>query len=45
MYILSDVMIWVSSFVIPILLINMLRSRQYLPFPKIIWRFMGFIAG
>jgi len=44
LYILSDVLIWASYFAIPIILIVMLRKRPDLPFPKLIWLFVGFIV-
>ncbi|MCZ4222924.1 sensor histidine kinase [Pedobacter rhodius] len=44
LYILSDVLIWASYFAIPVILIIMLRKRPDLPFPKIVWLFVGFIV-
>ncbi|MES2278443.1 MAG: ATP-binding protein [Bacteroidota bacterium] len=43
-YIASDLLIWVSYFAIPILLILMLTRRKDIPFPKIIWLFVAFIV-
>lgn len=44
LYIVSDVVIWASYFVIPFILIVMLRKRPDLPFPRLIWLFVGFIV-
>jgi two-component sensor histidine kinase len=43
LYILSDTTIWASYFAIPLLLMRMLRKRDDIPFPKIIWLFVAFI--
>jgi signal transduction histidine kinase len=44
LYIVSDLLIWASYFAIPILLIVMLTRRKDIPFPRIIWLFVGFIV-
>src|SRR6185312_6909784 len=44
LYIASDLLIWASYFIIPLLLIRMLAKRKDIPFPKIIWLFVAFIV-
>jgi len=42
-YIISDLAIWASYFLIPVLLIRMITKRQDVPFLKIFWLFGAFI--
>ncbi|MGG7665216.1 sensor histidine kinase [Dyadobacter sp. BHUBP1] len=44
LYIISDMFIWASYFLIPIFLIRFVRNRKDFPFPKTIWLFVAFIA-
>lgn len=43
LYIISDLLIWASYFLIPVLLIRMVTGRKDMPFPKIVWLFGAFI--
>lgn len=43
LYIISDLTIWASYFLIPILLVRMITKRKDLPFPRVIWLFGAFI--
>lgn len=43
LYIISDIAIWTSYFLIPILLIRMITRRKDVPFLKIFWLFGAFI--
>ena len=43
LYILSDLFTWAAYFAIPILLFRIINKRKDIPFPKIIWLFIGFI--
>lgn len=43
LYIVSDIAIWASYFLIPVLLFRMVSRRKDVPFPKIIWLFGAFI--
>ena len=42
-YIISDIAIWASYFLIPVLLIRMITRRKDVPFLKIFWLFGAFI--
>lgn len=42
-YIISDLIIWASYFLIPVLLIRMITKRKDMPFLKIFWLFGAFI--
>jgi chemotaxis family two-component system sensor kinase Cph1 len=42
-YIISDLAIWASYFLIPVLLIRMITKRKDVPFLKIFWLFGAFI--
>jgi len=44
LYIVSDLMTWLAYFMIPVLLMYMIRKRTDIPFPKIIWLFVAFIV-
>lgn len=44
LYIFSDLLIAVSYFAIPLLLIILLTKRKDVPFPKILWLFVVFIV-
>ncbi len=43
LYILSDLSIWAAYFAIPVLLIRIVKKRTDIPFPSILWLFIGFI--
>jgi len=43
LYIISDIAIWASYFLLPILLIRMVTKRKDVPFLKIFWLFGAFI--
>jgi signal transduction histidine kinase len=43
LYILSDIAIWAAYFAIPFLLFRIISKRKDIPFPKILWLFIGFI--
>lgn len=43
LYIFSDLLIAVSYFAIPLLLIVLLTKRKDIPFPRILWLFVAFI--
>lgn len=43
LYIISDISIWLAYFAIPILLFLIIRKRNDIPFPRILWLFIAFI--
>ncbi|WP_158827079.1 sensor histidine kinase [Mucilaginibacter lacusdianchii] len=45
LYIISDLLIWGSYFVIPLILVKIVTKRKDVPFPKIIWLFGAFIIS
>ncbi|MBS7564033.1 HAMP domain-containing histidine kinase [Mucilaginibacter sp. Bleaf8] len=45
LYIISDLLIWASYYIIPLLLITLVTRRKDIPFPKVIWLFVAFIIS
>jgi len=43
LYIISNLLIWLAYFIIPVILIFSIRQGRQVPFPRLIWLFGAFI--